>query len=284
MIIFKKLFFVFFLCTVPSLCAMSLADQFTQAGYSELHDPYHEDSAFDLLYRYFDEMITFIQKNPIWAKRLSVARERFIRSKNKDYYSTDFFGLYDESKRQGRSQIAFYYSVHFHEFLYSYYPLFQDVPVFNNFFEQCREIQQPYGTVFNQAAAELGVPTIFDSDYGHPPILLKVVKYFTAYTPIKPHYDGTVFSLFLHSTDNESLLLSAYKSSFTVADFKTPLRTLQRSIVLIPGTLLTEFSVYPTPHIVMQKGCTRYSTIAFAMRPHYVQQKDIFTFLPVFKS
>jgi hypothetical protein len=152
----------------------------------------------------------------------------------------------------------------------------------------CLELQRPYGTVFDAAASELGLTTIFASKYGHPPILLKVVKYLPSYRADRPHYDGTVFSLFLHSTDHQSLLLSPYRSSFTSGDFSPSLREYseesdQHSILLIPGALLTEFSIYPTPHIVISNGKMRYATVAFAMKPHCAPQKIELPPLPSFK-
>ena len=58
----------------------------------------------------------------------------------------------------------------------------------------------------------------------------------------------------------------------------------QNSMMLIPGTLVTDFSIYPTPHIVVRSEDTRYATIAFAMRPDHVQQKIEFSSLPSFKD
>ena len=287
MIIQKILFLNFLLCVFQSFCALPLAEQFEQIGYVEMCDKKHGTETFDRLYAYFDELITFLQTNPTWAQKLYNAKERFIRSKDRNYYSTDFFGFYDESKKEGRSQISFYYSIHFHEFICSHYPEFNHVPEIIRFFETCLEIQKPYGTLFNEAATELGLETIFSSKYDHPPILFKVIKYFPSYAATKPHYDGTAFSLFLDSTDNQSLLLSPYKSSFTADDFSSPSRKFSRSynhnsILLIPGVLLAEFAIYPTPHIVTQSGKTRYAAIAFAMRPHYIPQKNEFSPLPNF--
>jgi hypothetical protein len=270
---------------------ISLAEQFKQTGYVEICDKKHGSATFDALYIYFDELITFLETNPAWAQKLYVAKERFIRSKHRNYYATDFFGFYDESEKVGRNQISFYYSNHFHEFICAHYPEFNQVPEIIRFFQACFEIQKPYENVFDQVAVKLGLKTIFSSqsDYSStPPILFKVIKYFPSYIATKPHYDGTAFSLFLDSTDNQSLLLSPYKPSFTVKDFSTPLRKFSRSfnqnsIVLIPGVLLTEFSIYPTPHIVVQSGKIRYATIAFAMRPDYVSQKNEFSLLPNFQ-
>lgn len=276
---------VFLLSLLQPLCATSLAEQFKQVGYVEMCNTKHGTATFDALYACFDELIEFLQTNPTWAQKLYNAKERFIRSKNRNYYSTDFFGLYDESGRDGRHQVSFYYSIHLHEFIYSNYPEFKQVPAITRFFEACCEIQKSYGTVFNEAAIELGLETIFFSTYGQPPILFKVVKYLPSYSAKRPHYDGTAFSLFLDSTDNQSLLLSPYKSSFTVTDFSTPLRNFtrcsnQNSILLIPGTLLAEFSIYPTPHLVAQSGKVRYATIAFAMRPNHISQKTELSPLP----
>lgn len=288
MIILKVLFLsIFLFLTVPFACTSSLAEQFKQAGYVELCNTKHGTSAFDLLYTYFDELIEFLQANPRWTHKLYNAKERFIRSKEKNYYSTDFFGFYDESKRAGRHQISFYYSTHFHEFICSHYPEFKEASAIMRFFEKCYEIQEPYETVFIEAARNLGVETIFSSSNGHSPILFKVIKYLPAYRPARPHYDGTVFSLLLDSTDNQSLLLSPYKSYFTVHDFSPATRNFSRcadtnSIIFIPGLLLTEFGIYPTPHIVVGSGQTRYAAIAFAMRPHYTQQKNDLTALPHF--
>ncbi len=288
--IVKKIFFLLssLLCTFQSLCATPLAEQFQKTGYIEICNEKHEVATFDSLYAYFDKLIEFLQTNPVWAQKLYHAKERFIRSKDRNYYSTDFFGFYDESKREGRSQISFYYSTHFHEFICSHYPEFNQIPEIVLFFEACLEIQKTYGDLFNEAAVELGLETIFFSNYDHPPILFKVIKYFPSYISTKPHYDGTAFSLFLDSTDNQSLLFSPYKSSFTVEDFSPPLRNFSRecnqnSILLIPGLLLTEFSIYPTPHIVAQSGKTRYATVAFAMRPNYTPQKVELTPLPNFQ-
>jgi hypothetical protein len=288
MIIRKTLFlWIFLLFAFQSLCATPLAEQFKREGYLEICDKKHGTATFDSLYVYFDELIELLQKKPVWAQKLYSAKERFIRSKDRNYYSTDFFGFYDESGREGRSQISFYYSTHFHEFICSRYPEFNQVPEIIRFFEACLEIQKPYENLFDEAAAELGVETIFSSKYGHPPILFKVIKYLPSYIATKPHYDGTAFSLFLDSTDNQSLLLSPYKSSFTTDDFSSPLREFlrwhnQNSILLIPGVLLTEFSIYPTPHIVAQTGKIRYATIAFAMRPNCTPQKVTFSPLPSF--
>jgi hypothetical protein len=267
---------------LQSLCAAPLAEQFKRAGYVEICDKNHETKAFDSLYAYFDELIEFLQTNPVWTQKLYSAKERFIRSKDRNYYSTDFFGFYDESGR--RSQISFYYSTHYHEFICSRYPEFNQIPEIIRFFDACLEIQKPCGNLFDEAADELGLETIFASKYGHPPILLKVIKYFPSYSATTPHYDGTAFSLFLNSTDNQSLLLSPYKSSFTVEDFSSPPREFsQNSMLLIPGVLLTEFSIYPTPHIAAQSGKIRYATIAFGMRPNFSQQKIELSPLPSFK-
>jgi hypothetical protein len=289
MIIRKILFlWIFLLFAFQSVLPTSLAEQFKQAGYLEICDTQHGTATFNSLYTYFDELIEFLQTNPVWAQKLYSAKERFIRSKDRDYYSTDFFGFYDESQREGRNQISFYYSTHFHEFICSHYPEFNRVPEIIRFLQACFEIQKSYDNLFNEAAAELGLGTIFSSQHGHPPILFKVIKYFPSYSVTRPHYDGTAFSLFLDSTDNQSLLLSPYKSSFAVDDFSSPVREFprwynQNSILLIPGVLLTEFSIYPTPHIVAQSGKIRYATIAFAMRPNYISQKTEFASLPNFK-
>ena len=291
MITQKPFFLLIFLaCTSQSLCAFSLTDQFKQAGYVELYDNHHGTATYDSLYAYFDELIEFLQTNPVWEQKLYAAKERFIRSKERQYYSTDFFGLYDESKREGRGQIAFYYSIHFHEFICSRYKEFNAVPQIIHFFEACREIQKSYGNVFAHAAAELGLEGIFSRTFGNPPILFRVVKYFPSYIPTRPHYDGTAFSLFLDSTDNQSLLLSPYKSSFTVDDFSSPTRTFSRSlthnsILIIPGTLLPESSIKPTPHIVVPTDNKeiRYAAIAFAMLSDYISQKNEFSLLPNFQ-
>ncbi len=280
--------FVLFAC--QPLYATPLAEQFKRVGYLEICDRKHGTATFDSLYAYFDDLIELFQENPVWAQKLYAAKERFIRSKEKTYYSTDFFGFYDESEREGRSQISFYYSTHFHEFIYSHYPEFNQIPEIIRFFEACLKIQKPYGDLFDEVAAELGLETIFSSKCGHhPPILLKVIKYLPSYVVTKPHYDGTAFSLFLDSTDNQSLLLSPYKPSFTVDDFFSPLREFSRcynqnSVLLIPGALLTEFSIDPTPHIVSQTGKIRHATIAFAMRPNYIPQKTEFSALPSFRG
>lgn len=289
MITQKTLFaWTLLLCTFQSLDALPLAEQFKHVGYVELCDTHHGATTFDALYAHFDTLISFLQTNTVWVQKLYCAKERFIRSKERHYYSTDFFGFYDESRRAERSQISFYYSTHFHEFICAHYPEFNQIPEIIHFFEACRQIPKPYGNQFAQAAVELGLEKIFSSTYGHPPILLKVVKYLPSYSVTRPHYDGTAFSLFLDSTDNESLLLSPYKDSFAIDDFSSPLRTFSRthhqnSIVLIPGVLLREFSIYPTPHIVVQSGNIRYATIAFAMRPHYTPPKTVFSVLPNFK-
>ncbi len=290
MVIQKTFFLLIFpLFAFQSMYATSLADRFKQTGYVEICNEEQPAATFDSLYASFDALIEFLQANPVWAQKLYGAKERFIRSKERNYYSTDFFGFYDESKREGRNQIAFYYSNHFHEFICSHYPEFNQTSAIINFFETCLEIQKPYENIFKEAASELGVETIFSSKSGRPPILLKVIKYLPSYTATRPHYDGTAFSLFLDSTDNESLLLSPYKSSLTVDDFSSPPREfsqrhIQNSILLIPGILLTEFSIFPTPHIVIQNCKTRYATIAFAMRPHYTPQKIELSPLPNFNK
>jgi hypothetical protein len=271
-----------------TLNATPFAEQFKRVGYVEICDTKHGIATFDSLYASFDELIELFQTQPVWAQKLYSAKERFIRSKDRNSYSTDFFGLYNESEREGRSQISFYYSIHFHAFIYSRYPEFNQAPEIIRFFDACLELQKSYGNLFDEVAAELGIETIFTSQAGHPSILLKVVKYLPSYIATRPHYDGTMFSLFLDSTDNQSLLLSPYKSSFTVDDFSSPLRGFprwynQNSILLIPGVLLTEFSIYPTPHIVAQSGKVRYATIAFAMRPNCPPQKIEHPPLPNFK-
>lgn len=276
----------FFVCRFFS--ALPLAEQFKRVGYVEICNEKHGAAIFELLYAYFDELIEFLQANPEWVHKLYSVKERFIRCKDRSCYSTDFFGFYDESQREGRNQISFYYSAHFHEFICSLYPEFNTIPEVVRFLNACQQIQKPYGAFFDEVATELGLETIFSSSYCQPPILFKVVKYLPSYRAIRPHYDGTAFSLLLDSTDNESLLLSAYMPSFIVDDFSSPIREFPRlhnqsSALLLPGTLLAEFAIYPTPHIVVQSGKTRYATIAFAMRPNYISPKNEFSFLPNFK-
>jgi hypothetical protein len=280
---------IFLLFAVQSLHSLPLAEQFKQVGYLEICDQNHGRATFDSLYAYFDTLIEFLQTNPIWAQKLYNAKERFIRSKDRNDYSTDIFGFYDESQRKGRDQVSFYYSIHFHKFVSSYYPEFNQVSEIIDFFQACLEIQKSYENLFNEAAIELGLETIFSSKCGHPPILFKVVKYLSSYTAQRPHYDGSVFSLFLDSTDNESLLLSPYKSSFTTSDFTPPLRKCskpynQNSMLLIPGVSLTEFSIFPTPHMIAQSGKIRHAAIAFAMRPNHTFQKIPLSPLPNFKD
>ena len=268
----RKIFFLL-IFALQSFC--DLAEQFKHLGFVEICDQKQGEETFDALYAHFDTLIEFLQDHPAWANKLITAKERFIRSKERNYYSTDFFGLYDESKREGRNQISFYYSPHFHEFIKARYPELNEIPAITHFLNACLEIQKPYGNLFHEAAARLNLETVFSSIDNKPPILFKVVKYFPSYIAIKPHYDGSAFSLFLDSTDNDSLLLSPYKSAFTVDDFFCPLREFPRrdSILLIAGTFLAEFSIFPTPHIVIQSGKTRYAAIAFAMRPNYTPQK-----------
>ncbi len=276
------------LIAFQSFCIMPMIEQFKQKGYVEICNNKHNAQTFDSLYTDFDALIEFLQKNPMWAQKLYSAKERFIRSKYRNHYSTDFFGFYDESQRKDRNQISFYYSVHFHEFICSQYQEFNQVPQILRFLQACFEIRKPYEILLAEIAADLRLEKIFSSEYDHPPILLKVIKYLPSYIATKPHYDGTAFSLFLDSTDNQALLLSPYKPTLTAEDFYSPIRKFSRlynqnSILLIPGVLLTEFSIYPTPHVVVQSGKIRYATIAFGMRPNFIAEKKEFSLLPTFK-
>lgn len=290
MIARKTLFlWIFLLSALQPVYGTPLAEQFARAGYREICDEANGTATFDSLYAQFDTLIDFLQTNPDWAQKLYNAKERFIRSEVRGYYSTDFFGFYDESEREGRNQVSFYYSVHFHQLICSYCPELKQVPQIIDFLDACFKIQDPCGNIFEEAAAELGLEALFSSKYHRPPILLKVVKYLPSYAGTRPHYDGTAFSLFLNSTDNESLLFSPYKSSFTADDFSAIPRTFsceegKSSLLLIPGTLLVEFSIYPTPHIVIKSGRTRYASIAFAMRPNHTPEKTEFSPLPCFKD
>ena len=112
MFIKKKLFALILFLFVQSMCTIPLKEQFSQVGYLEMCDKNHGIATYDSLYACFDELIIFLQTHPAWAQKLYIAKERFIRSENRNYYSTDFFGFYDESEREGRNQIFFYYSVH----------------------------------------------------------------------------------------------------------------------------------------------------------------------------
>jgi hypothetical protein len=260
---------IFFLLVFALQAFCNLAEEFKRVGYVEICEQKRD---FDFLYAQFDAFVEFLQDRPVWARKLTSAKERFLRSQGRHYYSTDFFGLYNESK--GRGQISFYYSAHFHEFLCSRYPEFSEVPEIRRFLDACFEMQQPCGELFDQAACEIGLKPVF--------VLFKVVKYLPSYRTTRPHYDGTAFSLLLDSTDDEALLLSPYKRSFVVDDFISPLRK-RGSMLLIPGALLTEFSIDPTPHIVLGNGQVRYAAIAFAMRPNYVQPKTEHSPLPNFR-
>ncbi|MCE5294571.1 MAG: hypothetical protein LLF94_08170 [Chlamydiales bacterium] len=269
------MYFLFFIFFFQSLNAQIPFEEWKENGYVELCNTTHNANTFDMLYARFDELTDFLQNNKAFAQKLYIAKERFIRTKERNYYSSDFFGFYDESEKPDRCQISFYYSTHFHDFVASQYPDLLKPNKILNFFDECRTIQEPYLQIFNEALAEL-------HPY-QPSLLFKVIKYFPSYRASHPHYDGGLLSLFLNSTDNESLLLSPYKSSLSVDDFICPQRQCPNSLLLIPGVLLTEFSIYPTPHIVTQSGKIRYATVAFAMQPHYTPKKIPFTHLPNFK-
>ena len=272
-----------------SISTSSLFEQLQQFGYAELKNDYHGSQSYDDLYKAFDQLIDFFKTNPVWVQKLYCAKERFIRSKDKVLYGTDFLGWYDDSLLSTRHQISFYYSIHFHQFLSENYPDILKQPNIQNFFQKCFEIQRPCNDFFKEVAQQLGLDSIFLSTGYQVPILLKVIKYFEAYNVSSPHYDGTAFTLFLDSTDNQSLLLSPYKSMLVEQDFFSVFKNFvttadQSSMLLIPGTLLTEFFMYPTPHIVQHSGQIRYATVAFAMRPNFIFKKREFTILPNFKS
>lgn len=288
MLTLKKIF-LFILCSKVwnIFCYKSLADQFKSTGYLEIYDQSHSAKDFDNLYAYFDQLINFLRNNDSCAHKLQSSKERFIRSKECNYYSTNFFGLCGELKKTTRHQISFYYSVHFHEFVLKCFPEFHKVQEIVNFFQACYKIQESYQSVFAGAAAALNLENIFTCQYGKLPILFKVVRYDPHYTNHTAHYDGTAFSLFLDSTINQALLLAPYKAALTVNDFCAPHRkyardAMPRSILLIPGTFLAEFSIYPTPHIVTHSGKERYATIALAMRPNYIQHPQALAILPEF--
>lgn len=235
------------------LLFFSFTELLNQDGYVEIC---REQYSFDPLYASFDECIQFLQHNPAWAQRLYSSKERFIRSKERALYSTDFFGYYET-----KQQISFYYSTHFHETL-------TDLPVeISQFLDRCQQLQQTYQQLCMDASKELGIET-------SPALLFKVIKYLPSYVGQKPHYDGSLFSLLLHSSDDRSLLLSPYKSSFTADDFFSPSRNCP---LLIAGTQLREFSIYPTPHIVITSGNVRYSTVVFAMKPNAPALKNTFS-------
>lgn len=285
----RKLFslILLLLFNIPARCDTALVEQFKQVGYVEICNPNHGAEVFDGLYLRFDELLDFLQANPVWSQKLYGAKERFIRSKDRNYYSTNFFGLYDESKKNSTGQIAFYYSSHFHKFIKTHYSELHQVPQIGSFLEACFAIQEPYGQLSAEIAAKLDLTAIFASNYHAAPILFKVVKYLPTYHATRPHYDGTAFSLLLDSTDHQALRLAPYQSSFTPADFTCPTRkfsrsTTQNSLLLIPGALLTEFAIYPTPHIIRPGGNVRYATIAFAMRPNYPSQANPLSPLPNF--
>lgn len=277
------------LLSKPAVGEIPLLEQFKQNGYIEICGHKQTTQTFANLYAKFDKFIDFLQANPSWAHKLYSAKERFIRSPGRNLYATNFFGLYNESAQGTASQIAFYYAKHFHAFICARYPELNHIPEIGTFLEACHEIEQPYGSVFAQTAAELKLDHIFKDNSGQAPILLKLVKYLPTYAPSRPHYDGSAFSLFIDSTNPQALLLAPYKSTYTVQDFAAATRQLyagenQDTVLLIPGTLLSEFTINPTPHIVVASSQTRYATIAFAMRPNYVSSHNKFADLPIFKS
>ena len=285
-----QMFFIFsvlFSFNYSFLYSITLQEQLEQNGYIEICNNEHGSADFDALYSAFDTWIDFFQENPHLANQLYIAKERFTRSIQRQLYSTDTFGYYDESKREGRRQIAFYYTPHFHDFICIHYPKIVAIPVVAHFLNTCRKIQQPYGDVIYEVASKLDLESIFVPGGGQPPILFKVIKYLPGYTPSAPHYDGTAFSLLLDSSDNDTLLLSPYKPVLCIDDFSPASRLClrgpeQNSTLLIPGTLLTEYGIYPTPHIVAKSGKIRHASVAFAMRPYYVSKKIELTPLPKF--
>ena len=171
-IVFFLWAFLLFAFQCPSMT--SLKEDIKNTGYLEIYNKKPSAATFDSLYTHFDTFIEFLQANPAWAQKLYSAKERFIRSKDRNIYSTDFFGFYDESKRGGRGQISFYYSPHFHEFICTHYPEFKQLPPIINFLKACCKIQKPYGDLCNEAAKALTLETIFSSEYG---LLLFFSKY-----------------------------------------------------------------------------------------------------------
>lgn len=278
MMIIKSFSLIFLSSFIYTISTTSpIAELIKNHGYAELYDGAHGTQVYDELYSCFDELIAFLHSNPSWAHTLYCARERFIRTTYKNYYSTDFFGFVDESSKKDRSQISFYYATHFDDFMCKHYPECHQVAQINRFFKLCRAIQQPYNEIFRAAAHDLGIKNMFNAATKQLPIILKVIKYLTHYHITRPHYDGAALALFLDSTDNQSLLLCPYHSSYKSDDFSVPTRQFHRSlhsnsIILIPGIFLTEWDIYPTPHIVMPSGSIRYATVAFAMRENYASK------------
>ncbi len=269
------------------VCEISLLQECKQVGYVEICDTLHTNATFTTLYASFEHCIQFLQAHPVWVQKLYIAKEAFLRSKYKNYYATDIFGWYDESHVQGRRQIAFYYSVHFHQFVIAHCPELRTIPAIIDFFSLCYALQQSYEELSMFVAHGLGIQDLFACTDGKPPLLLKLVTYLPSYYPTRPHYDGSAFTLLCDSTDHQSLLVASYQPALTANDFFVPRKTLLQScdsssIIVIPGSFITDFSIYPTPHVVQHSGVTRYATIIFAMRPYYTPEKKEFCALPIF--
>ena len=138
MIILKSWFLRIFLYLHLNLCVQYLLlREFKQVGYLEICDTKHSTETFDTLYAYFDELIEFLQANPVWAQKLYSAKERFIRSKDRDYYSTIFlaFTMNRNEKEEGRSHFTIRYISMI--LFASHYPEFNQVSQIIRFFEAC---------------------------------------------------------------------------------------------------------------------------------------------------
>lgn len=273
--------------TSPWIYPESLKESFKQRGYVEICDEQHGAKDYDALYELLDEVILFLDKQPFWKQKLYEVKERFIRSKDRAHYATDFFGLYDESKT--RQQIAFYYSVHFHRFILDRYPEFYKARPLICFFETCYRLSKSYDLIFTEAFKDLNIESLFSLEAQKSSILFKVIKYLPSYCPTKPHYDGSVLSLLVDSTDSSALLLSPYKSLFLVEDFHKPARKFlrkedQNSMLFIPGSFLKTFDIDPTPHVVIQSKKTRYAAVCFSMSPYICSSNIQNTALPYFKN
>jgi len=255
------------------LHANPLLKDFEEKGYSEIVNEKQGSVFYDQLYRSFDRMIGRVTKDSSLRKKLAMAKNRFWKTELGQFYATPFVGYGDDSKLSYRKLYYFYYSTDFHDFLKVQYPEILENLDIREFLTLCREITVSSMSIFERTREELSVGALLDSPFNRLPLLLKIVKYLPGSSTV-PHFDASAFSLFLDSTDHQSLLLAPYKETIEVFDFFVPPRQYPRlafssSSLLIPGKFLQGQEPYinPTPHAALRNDSIRYSVIAFCVVP-----------------
>jgi len=262
---------------------MSIVDDFRLKGFSIIEEECCHNFNFSKLYNEFDKFVEFMEtdKGKIIAKQTG---EEWNFASLSDYMWT-IPGFKDKRGISGVEPRVYFWGSSEYALLLRKKMLTNQLAseakflyTFSQLYEFCITIFQ---VCIDSIQSEFGFNNKLYNSKGKLSFYLRILRYDTSNgVTANPHYDKSVLSLNLHSSDIENCFVigtKAQDNNFSWANYASPNQGSISKTVVYPGLCFNECfeaGILASPHAVLRfkNGKNRFACVAFLFLPEYNSQ------------